>query len=104
MSLKKAQKKKKNKMKKSDLLNNLKSKLSNFSQTDITISLDHILKSFQDALKKEERIEIRGFGSLSVRRRKAIRARNPQSGDSIELSERKIPYFRAAKSLKAKIN
>ena len=91
-------------MKKSDLLNNLKLKLNNLSQLDITISLDYILQSFQDSLKKEERIEIRGFGSLSFRKRKAIRARNPQSGDSIELSERNIPYFRASKSLKAKIN
>jgi integration host factor subunit beta len=91
-------------MKKSDLLDNLKLKLNNFSQTDISLSIDHILFAFQESLKNKERIEIRGFGSLSVRTRKPIRARNPQSGDSIELSERKIPYFRAAKALKSKLN
>jgi integration host factor subunit beta len=91
-------------MKKSDLLDNLKLKLNNFSQTDISLSIDHILFAFQESLKNNERIEIRGFGSLSVRTRKPIRARNPQSGDSIELSERKIPYFRAAKGLKSKLN
>jgi len=91
-------------MKKSDLLDNLKLKLNNFSQTDISLSIDHILFAFQESLKNNERIEIRGFGSLSVRIRKPIRARNPQSGDSIELSERKIPYFRAAKGLKSKLN
>ena len=91
-------------MKKSDLLDNLKLKLNNFSQTDISLSIDHILFAFQESLKNNERIEIRGFGSLSVRTRKPIRARNPQTGDSIELSERKIPYFRAAKSLKSKLN
>ena len=91
-------------MKKSDLLDNLKLKLNNFSQTDISLSIDHILFAFQGALKNNERIEIRGFGSLSVRKIKPIRARNPQSGDSIELSERKIPYFRASKGLKKKLN
>jgi integration host factor subunit beta len=91
-------------MKKSDLLDNLKLKLNNFSQTDISLSTDLILFAFQEALKNNERIEIRGFGSLSVRKRKPIRARNPQSGDSIELTERKIPYFRASKALKAKLN
>ena len=91
-------------MKKSDLLENFKKKLTHLSNTDSTTSFELILKAIGESLEKGERMEVRGFGSLSVRKRKAIRARNPQSGDSIELSERNIPYFRAAKSLKAKIN
>ena len=49
-------------------------------------------------------MEVRGFGSLSTRIRKPIRGRNPRSGESIELSERKVPYFRASKELNQKLN
>ena len=73
------------------------------------ISLDFenpslILKNISDGLKDDERIEIRGFGSFSVRSRKPIRGRNPKTGSSVELGKRRIPYFRAAKALNYKIN
>ena len=91
-------------MKKSDLLENFKKSLSRLSNTDSQTSFELILKAISESLKKGERMEVRGFGSLSTRIRKPIRGRNPQSGEAIELSERKVPYFRASKELNQKLN
>ena len=91
-------------MKKSDLLENFKKKLTHLSNTDSTTSFELILKAIGDSLKKGERMEVRGFGSLSTRIRKPVRGRNPQSGKAIELPERKVPYFRASKELNQKLN
>ena len=91
-------------MKKSDLLENFKKKLTHLSNTDSTTSFELILKAIGESLEKGERMEVRGFGSLSIRIRKPMRGRNPQSGEAIELSERKVPYFRASKELNQKLN
>jgi integration host factor subunit beta len=91
-------------MKKSDLLENFKKKLTHLSKTDSTTSFELILKAIGESLEKGERMEVRGFGSLSTRIRKPMRGRNPQSGEAIELSERKVPYFRASKELNQKLN
>ena len=92
------------KMKKSELKNKISSKFPYFSLIDISLAVDLILKNISDGLKDDERIEIRGFGSFSVRSRKPIRGRNPKTGSSVELGKRRIPYFRAAKALNYKIN
>ena len=91
-------------MKKSDLLENFKKKLTHLSNTDSTTSFELILKAIGESLEKGERMEVRGFGSLSIRIRKPIRGRNPKSGQAIELSERNVPYFRASKELNQKLN
>ena len=91
-------------MKKSDLQENFKQRLSHISKIDSITSFELILKAIVESLEKGDRLEIRGFGSLSTRIRKPIRGRNPQSGKAIELSERKVPYFRASKGLNQKLN
>ena len=90
-------------MKKSDLLENFKKNLSHISKTDSITSFELILKAISESLEKGDRLEVRGFGSLSTRIRKPIRGRNPQSGEAIELSERKVPYFRESKELNQKL-
>ena len=91
-------------MKKSDFVYLLSDNLKNYSEMDVSLSADLIQKAIIESLKKRNRIEIRGFGSFCVRDRKSIRARNPKSGESIELPKRSIPYFRASKLLKQRVN
>tara|TARA_B100000161_G_C33402539_1_gene347237 strand:+ start:7 stop:282 length:276 start_codon:yes stop_codon:yes gene_type:complete len=91
-------------MKKSDLIYLLSKNLEDYSEMDITLSADLIQNAIINSLKKRHRIEIRGFGSFCVRDRKSIRARNPKSGESIELPKRSIPFFRASKLLKQRVN
>tara|TARA_B100000161_G_scaffold244002_1_gene198025 strand:+ start:145 stop:420 length:276 start_codon:yes stop_codon:yes gene_type:complete len=91
-------------MKKSDFINQLHKNLDDFNELDINLSANIIQKAITESLKKRNRIEIRGFGSFTIRDRKSIRARNPKSGESIELPKRSIPYFRASKLLKERVN
>ena len=91
-------------MKKSDFISLLHKNLENYKEIDVSISADLIQKVIVESLKKRNRVEIRGFGSFSIRDRKSIRARNPSSGESIELPKRSIPYFRASKLLKQRVN
>lgn len=91
-------------MKKSDFVFLLLKNLEEYNENDINLSVNLIQKSISESLKKRNRVEIRGFGSFCIRDRKSIRARNPKSGESIELPKRSIPYFRASKLLKQRIN
>tara|TARA_Y100000816_G_scaffold154778_1_gene110346 strand:- start:6329 stop:6604 length:276 start_codon:yes stop_codon:yes gene_type:complete len=91
-------------MKKSDFINSLSKNLEDYSEIDISLSANLIQNAILESLKKRERVEIRGFGSFCVRDRKSIRARNPKSGESIELPKRSIPFFRASKLLKQRVN
>ena len=56
------------------------------------------------ALKREDKIELRGFGSFRVRRRRSRQGRNPKTGDRVEVPEKRIPYFKPGKELKDLIN
>ena len=91
-------------MKKSDFISLLSKNLEDYNELDVNFSVDLIQKSIAETLKKRTRVEIRGFGSFCIRDRKSIRARNPKSGESIELPKRSIPYFRASKLLKQRVN
>ena len=55
------------------------------------------------SLKKGKRIEIRGFGSFSLRYRKARVGRNPKSGQSVSINERYVPHFKPGKNLKERV-
>ncbi len=91
-------------MKKSDFISLLSKNLEDYNETDVNLSAGLIQKIIIESLKKRNRVEIRGFGSFCIRDRKSIRARNPKSGKSIELPKRSIPYFRASKLLKERVN
>tara|TARA_B100000886_G_C20360682_1_gene465052 strand:+ start:237 stop:512 length:276 start_codon:yes stop_codon:yes gene_type:complete len=91
-------------MKKSDFISLLSKKLDDYSELDIKLSADLIQRVIIESLKKRNRVEIRGFGSFCIRDRKSIRARNPKSGEAIELPKRSMPYFRASKLLKQRVN
>jgi nucleoid DNA-binding protein len=57
-----------------------------------------------DAIKRGERIELRGFGSFEVRERKPRMGRNPKSGAEVKLEERKVPFFKTGKELRLMVN
>ena len=87
----------------SDIINSV-SKANNLNYSDIEFSIKKLIDFMSSNLYRGERIEIRGFGSFSIRYRNPIRGRNPKTGSSVELGKRRIPYFRAAKALNFKIN
>jgi integration host factor subunit beta len=56
------------------------------------------------ALKEEDRIEIRGFGSFKVKSYQGYQGRNPRTGDSIQVKNKKLPFFKVGKELKERVN
>ncbi|NNE57032.1 MAG: integration host factor subunit beta [Hellea sp.] len=63
-----------------------------------------ILESIIQTLEKGARVELRGFGAFSARHRAARRGRNPRTGDAVMVPEKHVPFFRAGKELKARVD
>jgi integration host factor subunit beta len=63
-----------------------------------------IFEGFTNTLKEGGRIEIRGFGSFTVREYGAYTGRNPKTGDKTEVGPKRLPYFKVGKELKARVN
>lgn len=86
-------------MLKKELVNEVSAELSIHKQ-DVTAALDIMLDTMEKALKEERRIELRGFGSFAVRKRKARSTKNPRTGTIMNIPERKTIHFTMSKSLK----
>ncbi|HHF2677207.1 TPA: integration host factor subunit beta, partial [Haemophilus influenzae] len=63
-----------------------------------------ILEFISQSLENGNRVEIRGFGSFSLHHRQPRLGRNPKTGDSVNLSAKSVPYFKAGKELKARVD
>ena len=90
-------------MTKSELIEaiSLRENLTDKNASDI---VNMIFDGFTESLKKGGRIEIRGFGSFTVRKYKAYRGRNPKTGDGIQVKPKKLPFFKVGKELKARVD
>ncbi len=91
-------------MTKKDLIIKLQETLKIYTQKDVSYAVNIIFDSMVDALKRGERIEIRGFGNITIRERKARLGRNPKSGAEVKLENRKIPFFKTGKELRSKVD
>lgn len=67
-------------------------------------AVQNTLDSLVESMQKGEKVELRGFGSFSVRIRKARPARNPKTGVKIDVSEKTVAVFKPGKILKDKVN
>ena len=90
-------------MNKSDVVELITNKSTYLTKKDIDECLSVILDFASDSLKKGKRIEVRGFGTFSTRKRETRIARNPKNGTAIKVNSKYHPYFRAAKSLKTSL-
>jgi integration host factor subunit beta len=63
-----------------------------------------VFESMKEALLEEERIEIRGFGSFSIREHRAKRGRNPRTGDTVDVDEKRTVHFKAGKELRDRVD
>jgi len=90
-------------MNKSDLIDALSIK-ENLSETNASYVINLIFDGFTDTLKKGGRIEIRGFGSFSVREYGGYTGRNPKTAVKIQVGEKKLPFFKVGKELKERVN
>lgn len=65
--------------------------------------LDAFTNTVIEALKEEDKVALSGFGTFEVRNRAARTARNPRTGEAIEIPEQKTPAFKAGKNLKESV-
>ena len=89
---------------KSKLLKQISNSFPNFQKKDVAKITDIILSDIKRALKREERVEIRGWGSLSIRNQKSSIRRNPKTGDKVAVPAKKVIYWKMSKEMFKKIN
>jgi len=90
-------------MTKADLVDEVV-RVSKLSKKHAEIIVNTVFGSIVEALQRDDKIELRGFGSFRVRRRRSRQGRNPKTGDRVEVPEKRIPYFKPGKELKDLIN
>ena len=89
---------------KSKLINKLANNYPNFLKKDLSKFVDIFLNDIKHALKNGKRIELRGFAVWSIRQQKKRSSRNPKTGETLEIPEKKTIHFKMTKELFNKIN
>ena len=92
------------KINKKDLIELLSKNQDQLPLRDIQLTVNTIINTMTKSLKSGERIEIRGFGSFSLRYRKTRMGRNPKTGTTVAINENYVPYFKPGKNLKKRVN
>lgn len=91
-------------MTKSELIRAVSEKMPHLPARDLEIVVNTIFDTMTDALRVGDRIEIRGFGSFTVRQRRARTGRNPKTGETIEVPSKRVPFFTVGHDLKKRVD
>lgn len=91
-------------MTKSELIERLAQVNGTLNKRDAELIVNTIFGSIGDTLMQGGRVEIRGFGSFTVRERDAREARNPKSGAVVRIPAKKTPFFKTGKELRERVN
>ena len=91
-------------MTKSDLIQKMSEKEPNLSRRDMELVVNTVFDQMRDALVGGDRIEIRGFGSFSVKDREAREGRNPKTGTVVSVPAKRVPYFKVGKELRERVD
>ena len=89
---------------KSELVEKLAAENPHLFQRDIENIVNAILDEIGDAMARGDRVELRGFGAFSVKNRPARIGRNPRTGESVEVEEKWVPFFKAGKEIRERLN
>lgn len=91
-------------MTKSVLIEKVAEKVEGLTRNQTEIVVDTVFESIKKSLMTGEKIEIRGFGNFRLKSRKPRKARNPKTGESVDVPGKKVLYFKAGKALKEALN
>ena len=91
-------------MTKSELVRFVANRLPELMRKDVEIIVDTVFDSMLECLARGERIEICGFGSFAAKDRPAREGRNPKTGETVHVPEKRTPRFKAGKELFGRIN
>ena len=90
-------------MNKAELVQSIAEK-TGLTKKDSEAALNAFVESVTETLKKEDKIQLVGFGSFEARKRAARKGRNPQTGEEIKIAAATVPAFKAGKALKDAVN
>ncbi len=91
-------------MTKSNLIEKVTERIGTLTRKQTEIVVETVFESIKEALAKGEKIEIRGFGNFKPKQRKPRKARNPRTGDKVEVPEKKVLHFKVGKALREAMN
>lgn len=91
-------------MTKSELIEMLAAKQPQLDQKDVELAVKELLEQMSSALAGGERIEVRGFGSFSLHYRPPRLGRNPKTGDSVMVPDKRVPHFKPGKELRERVD
>jgi len=90
-------------MTKADLIAVIAEKLK-FPWARAEVLVDEVFEAMVEALKRGEGIEIRGFGSFTIRQYKAYEGRNPRTGETVQVKPKRLAFFKVGKELRERVN
>jgi integration host factor subunit beta len=91
-------------MTKSELIQQLAASNPHLYQRDVERIVTAIFDEIAEALARGDRVELRGFGAFSVKKREARAGRNPRTGSTVSVEEKFIPFFKTGKQLRERLN
>ena len=91
-------------MTKSELIQHIADLNPHLYHRDVERIVTTIFDEISEALARGDRVELRGFGAFSVKRREARVGRNPRTGAAVKVDAKKVPFFKPGKELRLKVN
>ena len=89
---------------KSELIQKIAEENPHLYQRDVERIVGTIFDEIIEAMAEGHRVELRGFGAFSVKKRDARQGRNPRTGDAVEVEEKYVPFFKTGKLLRERLN
>lgn len=89
---------------KSELIQKIADENPHLYQRDVERIVGTIFEEIIDAMADGHRVELRGFGAFSVKKRDARQGRNPRTGDTVKVEEKFVPFFKTGKLLRERLN
>ena len=89
---------------KSELIQRIARRNGNLYQRDVETIVTTILDEITAALARGDRVELRGFGAITAKRRDPRTGRNPRTGEAVEVTGKAVPYFKPGKELRERVN
>lgn len=88
----------------SELVANLRAAHPHLERSEAELVVAAFLDEIVHALAEGRRVELRGFGAFSTRARNAKLGRNPRTGEPVEVPPKRVPFFKAGKEMRARLN
>lgn len=88
----------------SELIQKIAEENPHLYQRDVERIVNTIFEEIIEAMARGDRVELRGFGAFSVKKRDARVGRNPRTGDAVDVEEKHVPFFKTGKLLRDRLN